>query len=288
MHQAIHQHLIVTYAISLGLITACVSLLQPIPTVSAQQLTGTVSQGTSGTGTQGRRIENIAPALLYPTKSLEKKDAQTLTRMPHRLIRKPQNAPVASVEPSPSASSPVSSVPTPLPSLQTDNTTSQSKEPSSLNRSVGAAVPLATMSVAPSSATTMGSIAAGTASTGTIPLAAAGAGKSSTSGSGHTGGRTMSRLAAEMPGLTQLMSSPSAPVVSVNPEIGTSPTSLSFTAQQGGSNPTAQTLTISNTGGGTLSWSASNSATWLIAQSGLGNWNWHRDRKRNDRNPDGR
>ena len=273
MHQAIRQHLIVTYAISLGLITACVSLLQPIPTVSAQQLTGTVSQGTNGTGTQGRRIENIAPALLYPTKSLEKKDTQTLTRMPHRLIRKPQNAPVASVEPSPSASSPVNSVPTPLPSLQTGNTTSQSKEPSSLNRSVGAAVPLATMSVAPSSATTMGSIAAGTASTGTIPLAAAGAGKPSTSGIEHTGGRTMSRLAAEMPGLTQLMSSPSAPVVSVNPEIGTSPTSLSFTAQQGGTNPAAQTLSISNTGGGTLSWSGSDNAAWLTLSpaSGTGN-----------------
>ncbi len=273
MRQAIHQHLIVTYAISLGLITACTSLFQPIPSASAQQLTGTVSQGTNGTGTQGRRIENIAPTLLYPTKSLEKKDAQTLTRKPHRLIRKPQNAPVASVEPSPSASSPVSSVPTPLPSLQTGNTTSQSKEPSSLNRSVGAAVPLATMSVAPSSATTTGSIAAGTASTGTIPLAAAGAVNSSTSGSGHAGGRTMSRLAAEMPGLAQLMSPPSAPVVSVNPEIGTSPTSLSFTAQQGGSNPAAQTLSISNTGGGTLSWSGSDNAAWLTLSpaSGTGN-----------------
>ena len=288
MRQAIRQHLIVTYAISLGLMTAFMSLLQPIPSASAQQLIGPVSQETSGTGTQGRRIENIAPTLPYPTKSLEKKDAQTSPRKPHRLIRKPQNAPVASVEPSPSGSSPVSSLPTPPPSLQSDNTTSQSKEPSSLNRSVGAAVPLATMSVAPSSATTTGSIAAGTASTGTIPLAAAGAGNSSTSGSGGAGGRSMSRLAAEMPGLAQLISPPSAPVVSVNPAIGTSPTSLSFTAQQGGGNPTAQTLTISNTGGGTLSWSASDSTTWLSLSPASGTGNWHRDRERNDRNPDGR
>ena len=83
----------------------------------------------------------------------------------------------------------------------------------------------------------------------------------------------MSRLAAEMPGLAQLISPPSVPVVSVNPSIGTSPTSLSFTAQQGGSNPAAQTLTISNTGGGTLSWSASDSAAWLSLSpaSGTGN-----------------
>ena len=160
MHQAIRpirRHLIITYAISLGLMTAYMSLLQPIPSASAQQLIGPVSQETGGTGTQGRRIENIATTLPYPTKSLEKKGAQTSPRKPHRLIRKPQNAPIATVEPSPSGSSPVNSLPTPPPSLQSDNTISQSKEPSSLNRSVGAAVPLATMSVAPSSATTTGS-----------------------------------------------------------------------------------------------------------------------------------
>jgi len=45
--------------------------------------------------------------------------------------------------------------------------------------------------------------------------------------------------------------------------IGASPTSLSFTAQQGGGNPAAQTVSISNTGGGTLNWSASDNAAWL-------------------------
>jgi fibronectin type 3 domain-containing protein len=49
--------------------------------------------------------------------------------------------------------------------------------------------------------------------------------------------------------------------------------SLSFTAQQGGSNPASQSLTISNTGGGTLTWAASDNASWLtISQaSGTGN-----------------
>jgi hypothetical protein len=49
----------------------------------------------------------------------------------------------------------------------------------------------------------------------------------------------------------------------VPPTIGMTPTRLSFTAQQGGSNPPAQTLAVSNTGGGTLSWNASDSAAWL-------------------------
>ena len=49
----------------------------------------------------------------------------------------------------------------------------------------------------------------------------------------------------------------------VPPAIGTSPTNLSFMATQGGVSPATQTLNISNTGGGTLSWAASDNSTWL-------------------------
>ncbi|MBK5281300.1 MAG: fibronectin type III domain-containing protein [Nitrospiraceae bacterium] len=56
----------------------------------------------------------------------------------------------------------------------------------------------------------------------------------------------------------------------VPPAIGVSPTSLSFTARQEGSDPTAQTLTINNTGGGTLSWGVSHDATWLVHTPGTG------------------
>jgi hypothetical protein len=45
--------------------------------------------------------------------------------------------------------------------------------------------------------------------------------------------------------------------------ISYSPTSFSFSATQGGSNPSNQSLSISNTGGGTLSWSVTDNATWL-------------------------
>ncbi|MBH0176558.1 MAG: hypothetical protein HP491_01495, partial [Nitrospira sp.] len=54
------------------------------------------------------------------------------------------------------------------------------------------------------------------------------------------------------------------------PAIGASPTSFSFTAQQGGGNPATQALTISNTGGGTLTWSASDTATWLTLSPASG------------------
>ena len=270
MHQTIRHYPIVTYAISLALMTVFVALLQPIPLASAQQLTRPISQEISGTGTQGRRIENMGTSLRHPTKSLEEKGAQTSTHKPHRLIRKPPNLPIASVDPSPSDSSPINSVLTPAQSLHSDTTTSQSKEPSSPNKSVAAAAPLATMSVTPLSAAATEPATASTAPTGAMPLAAASTGNVSRSGIGGAGGRSMRRLAAEMPGLTQLISPPSAPVHSGGPAIGMSPTSLSFTAQQGSGNPGPQILAISNTGSGTLHWSASSNAAWLSLSPAAG------------------
>src|SRR5207249_565594 len=47
------------------------------------------------------------------------------------------------------------------------------------------------------------------------------------------------------------------------PTSGSLPGSMTFTGAEGGANPAAQTLSITNTGGGTLSWSASESSSWL-------------------------
>lgn len=59
----------------------------------------------------------------------------------------------------------------------------------------------------------------------------------------------------------------------IPPAIGVTPGSLTFTAQQGGGNPTPQSLAIRNTGGGTLTWTVSNNAAWLSHSptSGTGN-----------------
>ncbi|MEP7342323.1 MAG: S8 family serine peptidase, partial [Acidobacteriota bacterium] len=58
--------------------------------------------------------------------------------------------------------------------------------------------------------------------------------------------------------------------VSTNPTIGVSPSSLIFTATAGGSNPANQTISITNTGGGTLNWTASDNATWLTVSPASG------------------
>jgi len=57
------------------------------------------------------------------------------------------------------------------------------------------------------------------------------------------------------------------------PTIGLSATALSFSAVQGGSNPANKTITISNSGNGTLTWTATESSNWLNLSpaSGTGN-----------------
>jgi glucose/arabinose dehydrogenase len=47
------------------------------------------------------------------------------------------------------------------------------------------------------------------------------------------------------------------------PALAVSPSSLTFSAVAGGANPAAQTLAVSNTGGGTLSYTATDDAPWM-------------------------
>jgi len=54
------------------------------------------------------------------------------------------------------------------------------------------------------------------------------------------------------------------------PAIGVSSNSFSFTANEGGVNPADQTLTITNTGGGTLDWTTSESCSWLSVSPASG------------------
>ena len=59
----------------------------------------------------------------------------------------------------------------------------------------------------------------------------------------------------------------------VPPIIKTSPVTLSFTAVQGDSNSSSQVISISNTGGGVLTWSASENVSWLAISSASGTGN---------------
>jgi glucose/arabinose dehydrogenase len=54
------------------------------------------------------------------------------------------------------------------------------------------------------------------------------------------------------------------------PALSVSPASLSFTAVEGAAAPPAQSLSVTNTGGGTLSFTTSDDATWLAASPASG------------------
>ena len=71
----------------------------------------------------------------------------------------------------------------------------------------------------------------------------------------------MSRLAAEMPGLAQLISPPSAPAAAPTVTLNVNQTNLAFTATQGAANPANQSLTITSNTAWTVSKNAS--ASWL-------------------------
>ncbi len=57
---------------------------------------------------------------------------------------------------------------------------------------------------------------------------------------------------------------PSAPILSINPQ------SLTFNATAGGNNPVSQAIKITNTGAGSLTWSASKTQSWLSLDNSSG------------------
>ncbi len=84
--------------------------------------------------------------------------------------------------------------------------------------------------------------------------------------SGRTAGTYSATITITDPNATN---SPQTVPVSLNitavpkPTISFSPSSFTFSATEGGSNPANQTLEIWNSGSGTLNWSVSDNATWL-------------------------
>jgi glucose/arabinose dehydrogenase/PKD repeat protein len=61
----------------------------------------------------------------------------------------------------------------------------------------------------------------------------------------------------------EVASDMTTPVTATGPRLTVSPASLSFTATQGGANPAARTVSVTNSGSGSLSFTASDDAPWL-------------------------
>jgi hypothetical protein len=103
--------------------------------------------------------------------------------------------------------------------------------------------------------------------TGTLTIGAnlAGLGAGTYSGTVTvSGGGSSKPITAVLTVAAPPASPPASPALSV------SPTSLTFSATAGGASPAAQTVGISNSGGGTLSWTASSNQAWLFVSPSSG------------------
>jgi len=138
MREAIQQPLNMTRVISFGFLTALLSLFQPIPIVSAQQLTGHVTHETGGTDTQGG-ASKPCPQHSIPNQILgeagranvDPQASPTDSKIAERSRRVRRTFSICFITCQLCSNAP--------PVATTDNMNSQSKEPSSLNRSVGTA-----------------------------------------------------------------------------------------------------------------------------------------------------
>jgi len=99
------------------------------------------------------------------------------------------------------------------------------------------------------------------ASANLTPLASAGP-LSAVAPSGTSSGSGVPRKLTQRPEVAGILAQAPAPPP-LSPTIGLSASSLSFTGVQGGANPSAQTVSMTNSGGGTMSWGAGSSAGWL-------------------------
>jgi hypothetical protein len=58
--------------------------------------------------------------------------------------------------------------------------------------------------------------------------------------------------------------------ITASPRLSLNPASLSWTAPEGGTKPAGKSLTVQNSGGGTLNWNATYSPSWLSGSSSVG------------------
>ena len=94
--------------------------------------------------------------------------------------------------------------------------------------------------------------------------------------SGLSGGNYATSVVIAVEGLKGRINRTTIPVsltvggTSSTPSISLNPSTLSFSGVAGGSAPTAQVITLTNPSGGTLSWTTSDNASWLILSTGSG------------------
>lgn len=229
-----------------------------------------LTENTAGaTSTDDRTSSRMAAKKTAGAISTETNTTISTPKKSHRLIRRPNLATTALTAQAPSAdlTSPAQTTnpATPPSNTTQENTSAQAKEPST-NKAVlpmSFAAPLApslvgqaTVNSAPALSSVIGSAAPTTktaAATGNPSVSSAPA--------------SMRRLFAEIPGVAQIAEYEDPDPTITAPTIARNPAAMSFSAVQNGAAPATQALTISNSGPGTLAWTATSNSSWLKLNS---------------------
>jgi hypothetical protein len=217
--------------------------------------------------------QNVAGKRILST-ALASNTTQPQARKPHSLIPKPALSQFAMVIPPVSIPPTSASTSSPSKTSTATNATQTTETPQPVPSGVSSAGSAIQQSSICTASFVSSTVANGvgpslvsttrskSSSGGTGLIAAVSAGSSSLGDTSSS--RAMGRLLSEMPGINQLISPSSfSTTPPPAPVIGESPTGVAFTAQRNGGNSATQTLTISKTSGGTLTWSTGDNVTWL-------------------------
>ena len=204
------------------------------------------------------------------------KEPAPIRKSQHKLIKK---SPTVSVQPNQVVTPPTnSSTPKTAVALNAAPATQvPSKDATVLNSTASSTVAPAKSSITTTTPATSlsvaGALSSPTSSTasGSSPVSAIAVPGSSNGGGNSNNGRGMKKLSSAMPELTQLLAPTTATVSAsapLTPVIARNPASIAFSAIQNGAAPSSQTVTVSNSGSGTLNWTATSSVPWLTVNGG--------------------
>lgn len=215
------------------------------------------------------------PTLAAPP--TEQKIAGPVVKKTHKLIRRPATTATATLQTSsiinqPSPTSTAKMAEAPIIQSQ-DGASAQNQSKDSFANKATAPTAFAV----PLSSTLVGQTATGVGTTRSPSSLVGSAAAAAPASSTPAASPSMRRLFSEIPGAAQIVAYEDQTPAVTTPTILRNPTAMSFSAVQNGVPPAAQTLTLSNGGTGTATWTASSNSTWLtlngtssVAGSNLG------------------
>lgn len=243
--------------ITLGILISMAYEIPAIPSATA------MTQANSPLQTQDSSTKPLSPTVKTPP---------SMPRKSHRLIHRPalSSGNTAAIPPKATLkqATPTTSIDTtPVKAVSTEPGATPTRDvaPDKQSPPTAIATPIASPLVVGQIATAPAAASSPSALMGSAQSSPSVAAAALSGARGPSLPSRMQRLLTELPGATQIVASQQEvpnPTVAI-PTLTRTPSILSFSAVQNGTSPAAQPLTITNTGSGALTWTASSNSAWL-------------------------